>query len=40
MSAAEYLFKAVEYDQNGRKMEALQLYTQGVEALLQTSKGI
>lgn len=38
MSASEYLQKAVEYDLNGRKMEALKLYKAGISALLATCK--
>lgn len=39
MSAIDYLVKAVEYDQNGRKLEALKLYQSGIAALLQICKG-
>lgn len=39
MSAIDYLVKAVEYDLNGRKLEALKLYQSGIAALLQICKG-
>lgn len=39
MSAANYLLKAVEYDMNGRKLEAMKLYESGIAALLQICKG-
>lgn len=38
MSAIDYLKKAVEYDINGRKLESLKLYQQGISALLEICK--
>lgn len=38
MSAIDYLKKAVEYDMNGRKLESLKLYQQGISALLEICK--
>lgn len=38
MSAIDYLTKAVEYDMNGRKLESLKLYQQGISALLEICK--
>lgn len=40
MSAVTILTKAIEYDMNGRKLEALKLYEDGIGELLKTSKGM
>lgn len=38
-NAIELLKKAIEYDCNGRKMESLKLYQDGIAKLLQEFKG-
>lgn len=37
--AITLLTRAIEYDINGRKLESLKLYEDGIEALLKESKG-
>lgn len=37
--AITLLTRAIEYDMNGRKLESLKLYEDGIEALLKESKG-
>jgi hypothetical protein len=39
MSAIALLTKAIEYDVNGRKLEALKLYEDGIGELLKQCKG-
>uniref|UniRef100_A0A182JGG9 MIT_C domain-containing protein n=1 Tax=Anopheles atroparvus TaxID=41427 RepID=A0A182JGG9_ANOAO len=39
MMAVTLLTRAIEYDVVGRKLEALKLYEDGIEALLKDSKG-
>lgn len=40
MSAIELLKKAIEFDVNGRHMEALKLYQSGIADLLKQCKGL
>lgn len=39
MSAIDLLTKAIEYDVNGRKMEAMKLYETGIGELMKMCKG-
>lgn len=39
-SAVDLLKKAIEYDCNGRRMEALKLYQDGIARLLEEYKGL
>lgn len=39
VSAIDLLTKAIEYDVNGRKMEAMKLYETGIGELMKMCKG-